>query len=217
MPIYSILLAIHVVAGFAALLSALVAAVTKARNSPHRWHLLSGRIFYAGMWIIFLTAIPMAILKPNLFLFLIAFFSIYMAVTGWRFARNRKGPEAADRWIAGVMFVTAAAMMVKGIVMLSEGESRGLVMCVFSVVGIILSSSDYRIIRKGGLKGKERVAGHVSRMMGGTVATLTAFVVTNFKFDPMVVLWLGPGAVIAPFALWWTYRVKSGKARYSMK
>ena len=54
-------------------------------------------------------------------------------------------------------------------------------------------------------------------MMGGTIATLTAYVVTNFKFDPMVVLWLGPGAVIAPLALWWTHRVKSGKVKYSMK
>lgn len=218
MSSYSVLLTIHIAAGFAALLCAFGSIATKIWPLPHRWHLYCGRVFYTGMWIIFATAIPMSLLRPNLFLFLIAFFSIYMAVTGWRFARNRKGtPQRVDAITASVMALVALGMMARGIMMLTGGESRGLVLCVFSIVGLILSGSDYRILRKGGMKGKERIAAHISRMMGGTIATLTAFVVTNFKFDPMVVLWLGPGALLAPLALWWVSRIKSGKARYSAK
>jgi len=218
MQIYSILLAIHIAAGFTSLITAFASAATKVLPVAHRWHVCCGRVFFVGMCLIFATALPMSIMRPNMFLFLISFFSIYMAITGWRFARNRSGkPDRVDFVVAAVMFLVALGMLVRGVIMLNAGESRGWVMIVFGLIGMTLSASDFRIIRSGGLKGKARIAGHVSRMMGGTIATLTAFIVTNFRFDPMVVLWLAPGAIVGPPALWWMWRIKHGKAKFSMR
>ena len=49
------------------------------------------------MTVIFMTALPLAILGSNVFLALIALFSFYLVFAGWRFARNRHGLRPADR------------------------------------------------------------------------------------------------------------------------
>ena len=83
-----ILLPIHILAGTIALLCAAL-AVTSEKGK--KLHVLSGRTYFWGMATIFLTAIPMSIISSNIFLFLIAIFSFYLAFAGMRFARNRKG------------------------------------------------------------------------------------------------------------------------------
>ncbi|MGY8891820.1 MAG: hypothetical protein ACKVKL_15295, partial [Pseudomonadales bacterium] len=83
-----ILLTIHIFAGTIALLCAVLAVVSKKGK---KLHVLSGRTYFGCMSAIFLTAIPMSIITSNIFLFLIAFFSFYLAFSGIRFARNRKG------------------------------------------------------------------------------------------------------------------------------
>ena len=62
-------------------------------SKGQKLHILSGRTYFWGMAIIFLTAIPMSIVSANIFLFLVAIFSFYLAYWGPRFARNRKGTE----------------------------------------------------------------------------------------------------------------------------
>ena len=83
-----ILLPIHILAGIFALISA---ALAVSSEKGKRLHVLSGRTYFWSMATIFLTAIPMSIISSNIFLFLIAIFSFYLAFAGMRFARNRKG------------------------------------------------------------------------------------------------------------------------------
>ena len=71
-----ILLTIHILAGTIALLCAAL-AVTSEKGK--KLHVLSGRTYFWGMATIFLTAIPMSIITSNIFLFLIAIFSFYLA------------------------------------------------------------------------------------------------------------------------------------------
>ena len=92
-----ILLTIHILAGTIALLCATLAVLSKKGK---RLHILSGRTYFWGMATIFLTAIPMSIISSNIFLFLIAIFSFYLAFAGMRFARNRKGVATILDWIA---------------------------------------------------------------------------------------------------------------------
>jgi len=92
-----ILLTIHILAGTIALLCAALAVLSKKGK---RLHILSGRTYFWGMATIFLTAIPMSIISSNIFLFLIAIFSFYLAFAGMRFARNRKGVATILDWIA---------------------------------------------------------------------------------------------------------------------
>ena len=103
-----ILLPIHILAGMFALISA---ALAVSSEKGKRLHVLSGRTYFWCMVAIFLTAIPMSIITSNIFLFLIAFFSFYLAFSGIRFARNRKGIATTLDWIAvGLMLLSGAGM-----------------------------------------------------------------------------------------------------------
>ena len=202
---YDILLPIHIVAGFCSLFAAFGAILTKKGQT---WHVRSGRVFFWGMVVIFVTALPMTLLRPNLFLFLVAIFSFYQALTGWRTARNRTGQPAWIDWAAaGLMTAAGAGMLIFGFVLLVSGEMMGLVLLAFGGLGGGFGLYDWRQFRRKPLTGKRRIAVHLTRMLGGTVATVTAFVVTNFQFSPPVVLWLAPTAVFVPLIVYWNRAV----------
>ena len=207
---YDILLPIHITAGFCSLLAAFGAIFTVKGQA---WHIRSGRVFFWGMVIIFVTALPMTLLRPNLFLFLVAIFSFHQALTGWRTARNRTGQPAWIDWVAaGVMTAAGAGMLVFGAVLLVSGEMMGLVLLAFGGLGGGFGLSDWRQFRRQPLTGKRRIAAHLTRMLGGTIATVTAFVVTNFQFSPSFVQWLAPTVVLVPVIVYWNRTVlKSAK------
>jgi len=215
---YSALLAVHVVAGFISLVSGFASAATKGLPIDHAWHKRFGNCFFFGMCAVFATALPMTILLPDVVLLLVALASFYLAATGWRAARNRNGiPSLVDYALAvGVLIVSVASFAV-GVTMLSDGNTMGLVLCVVFVTGTLLGRADLRKLRTAPMHGHERIAGHALRMMIGTIAALTAFLVNNFTVDPEIVLWLGPFFLIGPFALWWSIRIKSGASKDNMR
>src|SRR5262249_23722902 len=93
--IFYILLVIHITAGFISLFSALFAMLSTKGQTKHRFF---GKCFFYGMTTVFFTAVPLSLIKSNLFLFLIAIFSYYLALTGWRYAHNRNGVPAKLDW-----------------------------------------------------------------------------------------------------------------------
>jgi hypothetical protein len=203
---YKVLLAIHVVAGNIALLSAAGAVLVQKGGRAHAW---VGRAFAIGMTIIFLTAVPMTLLKPNLFLLLVALFNFYLVSTGWLRARNRKGVPTRLEWgIAIGMALAAVVMAARSVMMLTAGHSMGVVLLVFSLIGGALSLRDLAGLRHQRFRGSERIASHLTRMLGGTIGAITAFVVTNVRVEPAFVLWLAPSVALAPLIVYWSLRVR---------
>lgn len=195
----TLLLAVHIGAGFSALGTGLLAAGNKIFGFSHRWHALAGRVFFAAMSIVFVTAVPLSILRANVFLLLIAIFSFYLALSGWCLARNRSGkPQRIDRVRAFAMLLCSTAMVVYGVLLVSAANTGGSIMLLFGGIGASLAISDIRIIRSGGVSGTARIARHLTMMLAATIATITAFLVVNFVFHPALVLWLAPTAVIVP-------------------
>ncbi len=210
--LFNTLLTLHIAAGFTALISALFAMFSKLLDVAHSWHMYSGRLFFWAMFAIFVTAIPMSLLRPNLFLFLISIFSFYFALSGWRSARNRRGtPQLIDWAKAAVMSVTALVMILYGIYMLMSRNTNGITILVFGLFGAYSGYRDCKRLRAGGMKGKARIAQHLGSMMGATIATLTAFIVTNVTFQPDFVLWLGPAVLITPLIFWWNRQLRAGR------
>jgi uncharacterized membrane protein YwaF len=210
--LYDMLLIVHIIAGSLALLSALVALAIKTLDAAHRWHVYSGTAFLWSMVVVFITAVPLAIIKANTFLFVIAIFSVYLALSGWRYAKYRQGkPTPLDWGSAGVMVATSIAMVLLGAFMLISGEAIGLALIVFGGIGATLSSSDLRTLGAGRIDGKRRIAAHLTRMLAGTIATITAFLVTNVTFEPAFLLWLAPTVVITPLIVWWNRRIQAGE------
>src|SRR5713226_6356363 len=118
---YKLLLSFHIAGGVTALVAAASALAT---SKGDRWHVYSGRAFALGMLVVFLTALPMTFIRPNLFLFLIALFPFYLVLTGWLRARNRGGKPVVADWIAAAaMAITAVAMCVRAIILIRVGDS----------------------------------------------------------------------------------------------
>lgn len=207
-----VLLTVHILAGFAAVTAAAVATLTKTLDGPHRWHVYSGTAFFWGMVVIFLTALPLALLRPNPFLFLIAILSFYFALAGWRYATHRRGRPRRLDWIsASVMALAAAVMIGFGVFLLTRSNTNGITMVVLGGIGAGLSIVDLRTLSQGGAKGPERIARHLTMMLAGAIATITAFVVTNVHVEPAFIAWLGPTVVITPIIIVWSRKIRAGK------
>ena len=203
---YKSLLVVHIVAGNLALLAAGGAMVAAKGGRAHAW---IGRVFTITMTVIFVTAVPMTFIRPNLFLFLVAVFNGYLALTGWMRTQNRRGMPTPIEWIAaGTMAVTALGMAGRGIVMLTAGNSMGTALLVFAGIGGSLAVSDLRGLRAHRFRGKDRIASHLTRMLGGTIGALTAFLVVNVRIEPAFVTWILPSIVMTPLIVYWARRVR---------
>ncbi len=206
-----VLLYIHIAGGFSALLAAITATATKIADANHHWHVYSGRVFCGGMITIFLTAVPLSLLTHNVFLLLVAVFSGYLALSGWSYAKNRMGTPQRRDWLRAYgMLAVSVVMAAYGIHLLLSGESNGLTMLVFSGIGGALSVGDLKIQYAGGIVARERISRHLTMMLAGSIATLTAFVVVNFTFDPPFVLLLAPTLLIAPVIRIWNRKILAG-------
>ena len=207
----SILLAVHIASGFAALGSALVAASAKACGLPHRLHVLAGRVFVAGMFGVFLTAVPLSLLGGILFLLLVAILSFYLAIAGWREAvRHRSRGAWIDRVAPIAMILAGVAMASWGARGLFAGNVGGVVLLVFGAIGLLVSIEDLRRIGRP-VETRARIAHHMSRMMGATIAVVTAFLVVNVRFEPGWIIWLGPTVVLTPLIFVWAKRIRAGR------
>jgi len=203
--VIEILLLIHIASGSIALFSAVLAISTEKGK---KFHVLSGKSYFWGMVLIFLTAIPMSIINSNVFLFLIAIFSFYLAFSGMRFARNRSGvPTRVDLIAVNFMFLSGAGMWILAIIFFINNDSQFITLIVFGFLALSLGYGDFRTFKNETAKGKERIAKHLTNMMGGTIAVVTAVLVVNPPTDPEWVWWILPTFLITPLIFWWNNKV----------
>ncbi|MXZ92440.1 MAG: hypothetical protein F4W95_04305 [Chloroflexi bacterium] len=203
------MLVIHIAAGSVALLTALVALVTAKGGVMH---VRAGRVYAIGMTLIFLTAVPLAVLGADVFLLLIAFFSFYLVFAGWRFARNRsRRPQPVD-WVAvAILGLTGLAMWGYAVALALGGDGQWVTMLVFGGIAVALSVADGLFFRQGLRRERRpapylRVQRHLTNMMAGTIATVTAVMVVNVSLNPVWLPWILPTIVITPLIVWWNVR-----------
>ena len=195
------LLIIHILAGTLALMAAVSAVVS---SKGKKGHIIAGRTYFWGMTIVFLTAIPMSIVSGNVFLFLIAIFSFYLAYAGMRFARNRTGIANIFDWVAvGLMILSGMVMWCLAIFYFINNNSQYITLIIFGFIAISLGYTDFRGYRNKSAIGKQRIARHLTNMLAGTIAVITAVLVTNIYIEPVFILWILPTIVITPIIFWW--------------
>ena len=196
-----VLLPIHILTGALALVSAAVALYCVKGK---RTHILSGKIYFWSMVTIFLTAIPMSIASSDIFLFLIAIFSFYLAFAGMRFARNRNGIPTRSDWLAVFsMMLSGIGMWILAAFYLANENSQSIVLIVFGFLAISIGYTDYKSHKDESATGKPRISKHLTNMLGGTIAVVTAVLVVNPPFDPEWVWWVLPTTAITPIIFWW--------------
>lgn len=207
----AVVLTLHIAAGVVAVASAAVAIVSKSADLPHRLHVRSGLAFAWAMAVVVATALVLSLLRFNPIMLLIALFSGYFAWAGYRFARNRRGtPTTADRTAAWAMAMVSLGMLAWGAYGMATGEVAAVVGIIFGIIGGLGAKQDIERFNGGGVRGRDRIIAHLNRMLGATIATVTAVIVTNVSVEPVWLPWLAPTIVLLPAITWWERRLRAG-------
>ena len=160
------------------------------------------------MAVIFLTAIPMSIASSNIFLFLIAIFSFYLAYAGMRFAGNRTGTvNLFDRVAIGLMVLSGVVMWILAIFYFMNSNSQYITLTISGFIAISLGYTNFASCRNKSAIGKQRIARHLTNMLAGTIAVITAVLVTNVYIDPVFILWILPTIIITPIIISWNRKI----------
>jgi hypothetical protein len=208
---FKLALAFHVLGGTVALIIAPLAMVTVKGGL---WHRRWGKIFFWAMAEVAVTATVMCWLRSGLFLFLIAIFSFYLALTGYR-ALGRKKPEPKapplDWCAATAMILAGGGLVLLGA--LGDDERQRWVRIIFGIIGLLLGTLDIvRILKPSQAKGAWMLL-HMTRFLGAYVATVTAFSVVNFQFLPYFWRWLWPTMIgTLGITIWRMYYARKFKS-----
>jgi uncharacterized membrane protein len=209
--ITGLLLILHVAAGALALIAALVAISVRKGAKKHN---LAGKTYFWSMMTVAATAIPVSIIRPNLMLFFVALFSSYMAYAGWRFGRKSRYLMNQPPFIEWAMLLVGLAMIGTGVMQVLDQTPMGWVLVAFGSIGLQFAVQDIRGWGKTEDFGT-RISNHLSHMLGGTIATITAVLVQQVvpRLDPSspfkVVVWLAPTVIITPLIIIWARKVKT--------
>lgn len=199
------LLIVHVTGGMIGLLIGSLVMYLKKGDKRHR---LLGKIFAITMLSAATSALILAYLNPNYFLFIIGVWTIYMILTGYRALSFKKEQKANYRWfdflISGGMFCMALIFLTLGVLNLLRGNLFGVVFVVFSSLALLMVYQD-RMFYRGKSKFKNNgLIIHLQRMIGTYIASATAFLVVNNTFLPAVMAWLLPTVVLVPLIMKWS-------------
>ncbi len=205
----------HVFSGGVALLSGIGAIMTKKGRKKH---ILSGEIYFWAMFSVIITALVVGFYRDNIFLQTVAIFSFYMAFTGKRAVRYKKqiSPKPID-WIVSIAALSIAAFMLY--LAIVNGIRIGLsgvvpVLFLFGGILFIMTLQDLRKLRNKTFVKNQWLYTHIGRMGGSFIATFTAFLLTNVRFDPNWVVWLAPTLVGTPMIV---YAIRSWKRKMTPK
>lgn len=203
--IYKIFLGIHILSGFTALVAGFIAIVAQKGKKVHK---ISGLTFFIGMIMVCFSAILISLMKDNRFLLHIGIFSFYLVYSGYRSVKNKSlTPSTIDWVLLLTAFVNCLAMVLSG----------QLVLIVFGVLGASLAAQDaklfYDIINKKELLKNKWLLRHISTMLGGYIATFTAFLVVNISLESLPWLpWLLPTIIGTPLIAYWTRKYQPKKS-----
>ena len=214
--LFNILLVLHIVGGAVGLICGTINLLRRKAGKAHR---LVGHAFVYGLLTAGFSALVLACMHPNQFLFIVGVFTVYMVATGKRYMRLKnllKGqrPALID-WVPTVgMGVTGLVFAGLGIRLLIGGNMFGIVFLAFAYFGLSFVRTDVRHFRGRAKEKNYWLLAHLQRMTGGYIAAFTAFLVVNMDylpgFIPPAVVWLLPTAVLTPMIVSWSrkYRVK---------
>lgn len=203
MTLFKTLQLIHIAGGTTSLLLGIIVLSLKKGDKRHKW---LGNIYFYAMLIASIVAIPMSYLHPNYFLFIVAIFTIYMLLTGYRYLSKKKIQDVnyIDLILTGSILVFGFAFIGFGIYHIIQQDYFGIVLLVFGTICLLFAKKDYE-----NFKGKSDIknywlTGHIQRMMGSYIASTTAFLVVNNTVIPNIIAWLIPTFLIAPLITRWS-------------
>lgn len=195
----TIFLIIHIACGMISLILGFMSMLNTKGGKRHR---LTGKIFFFAMTGVFITATVIALIKSLAFLFMVGFFSYYLACSGYRSLYLKKlhvsqKPQAID-WTISLIGIGAGI----GLIIFSYGwfitrGGWGLVPLAFGTFCLLTGIKDIRKYYVAPTTKTHWIVSHGTKMGGSFAASLTAFIVTNVQLPQYGwVLWILPGVLI---------------------
>jgi uncharacterized membrane protein len=208
--VHAILLFLHICAGSIGLIAGSINLIRRKSGLRHRQ---IGRVFTYAMLIAGGTAISLAWINPNPFLVIVGLFTIYLVGTGYRYILLRskqepRKPEVLDLMLIVGMALAGIVFIVLGSIHLFQGNLFGIVYLVFGSVGLLFVRGDIINYRGRSAIFNYWQTAHLQRMIGGYIASLTAFLVVNYNFFPNIIpgwlFWLLPSIILTPLIIIWS-------------
>jgi hypothetical protein len=198
-------LIIHIAAGSLALLSGLGAILFRNRVKIHKKF---GIVYFYCMTIIFITAVYISVLRSNIFLFYVSFFSYYSCLTAYRALKLKRlhidqKPGKLD-WIIEAFFgfMHIGFVVVAGYILYRGNISFGIISLVFGILGLRGNQANIKRLR-GSIEYRNYwLLTHISGMCASYIGAFTAFLVNNndrFIHLPQIFAWLSPTIFLVPF------------------
>jgi uncharacterized membrane protein len=193
-----IMLGLHIAGGTLALITGMGAMLTAKGQKTHRTF---GKIYFWSMTTVFVSALILAIGHQRLFLFMVAFFSYYLTVRGYRILFLKGlGRTIKPNWVDWVISIFAGTfiflLIAWGAYVFSAGDTMGIVAMVFGGIGSTFLISDIRGYFGPAPEKMHWWYGHIAGMGGSYISAVTAFVVVNISIPGFSwVLWIIPSII----------------------
>lgn len=174
---------------------------------------MAGKWFSIGMIISSLISIPVAWMPGhrNMFLFLIALFTIYLVLAGNRALTfkpifKKASPTFIDKLISGSMLLFALMMIGIGILGLLQTGQNAVLFLFFGLFGLGFAIKDFQFYKNPNANKSNWLVNHLGRIIGAYIASITAFMVAGLHFDNLAA-WMLPSFIGSGAIIYWTRRV----------
>ncbi|HWA32575.1 MAG TPA: hypothetical protein VG737_00525 [Cyclobacteriaceae bacterium] len=186
---------IHIAGGTLALITGLGAILTSKGSNLHRKF---GKAYFWSMSTVFVSALVLAVGHSRMFLLMVAFFSYYMTVRGYRMLYRKKlGAGVKVKFIDWFVTVVSGTFMLCligwGLYQVLAGNSMGIVGIVFGLFGSMFAFQDVKSFVNPPADKMHWWYGHIGGMGGSYISALTAFIVVNIQIPQYGwTLWVTP-------------------------
>jgi uncharacterized membrane protein len=205
---FKILLFIHILFGFTALLLGAFILLYRKGNIIHK---KIGAIYFYAMLFNSIAGVLMSYFKDNLFLLVIGVFSLYLCITGYRAIQIHNSKSAIklfDKIVLYTMLVLCFVFLVLGISTIYNKNSFGIVLLVFGSISSLMVRNDLKKLSNKTKYQNPFLLLHIQKMSASFIAALTAFIVVNNLYLPPIIAWLLPSILVTPFIFIWSKKNK---------
>ncbi|MEQ8363852.1 MAG: hypothetical protein RH948_13355 [Cyclobacteriaceae bacterium] len=208
----------HIGAGIISLVAAPIAMIVLKGGRSHR---TAGIVFFWAMTWIFISAIFLSVYKYIPFLLMIATFSYYSVIVGYRsiyqkhFGKGIKWYDWFALFVSGVFNIGFNSWGGYNIIMGQLGFFAYLSV-MFGVGGVTIVIGQLKSFTRPSFDKHRWLYSHIGNMTGGFIASVTAFSTQVMVFMPGVIQWLWPSIIGVPLIFFWisSYRRKlTGSSR----
>jgi uncharacterized membrane protein len=209
----ALILTLHIAGGGVGILSGAAALVVRKGGRLHR---LAGNAFFLSMLIMSSigAAVSPFLATPQWPDAVAGAFTFYLVATSWMTVRRKEGSVGRFESWALVAALCIASSLVFIAVFDPTAANAGPAY-VFSILALVAAVGDFRMIRRGGISGAQRISRHLWRMIFALfIATGSLFLGQPQVFPDAV---RGTGLLFVPVILvlgslvYWIIRVRVSK------